>query len=249
MLVEINMDAILGPSHHFGGVGVGNVASQSHNRLPSYPRLGALEGLRKAKMVAELGVPQFILPPLARPLPTFLDELGFAGDFQSQCAQARQFAPSAYSAVFSSAYMWAANAATFAPADDCADKRSHLTMANLSSSWHRMFEHAERQRQLEHMFASCKLPVSFHGALPPLVPLRDEGAANHMRLCDPTGTLGFHVFVYVKPIMRLAPRGTWLGRPWLPVRQSRDIIDSIQLAHFFYSSIPKPSMRASFTMM
>lgn len=197
MFVELNIDALVGPSHHFGGLGVGNVASQSHTRLPSNPRAGALEGLRKAMLVAELGIPQFVLPPLVRPLPHLLDELGFAGDFQAQCAQARQTAPSAYSAVFSSAFMWAANAATMAPACDCADKRTHITLANLSSSWHRMFEHHGRGRQLEQMLSSSPtLPVSIHSALPALVPLRDEGAANHMRLCNAAGDIGFHVFVY-----------------------------------------------------
>ncbi len=38
--------------------------------------------------------------------------------------------------------------------------------------------------------------TQIHNALPPLVPLRDEGAANHMRLCDDSGEIGFHVFVY-----------------------------------------------------
>ncbi len=69
MFVELNIDALLGPSHHYGGVGVGNVASLEHQRQASNPRQGALEGLRKAQMIAEFGVPQFVLPPLRRPLP------------------------------------------------------------------------------------------------------------------------------------------------------------------------------------
>ena len=196
MYVELNIDALVGPSHHFGGVGVGNVASQEHTRQPSNPQLAALEGLDKARLVAELGVPQYVLPPLRRPLTHLLECLGFTGDFQTQCAQARQAAPAAYSAVFSSAFMWAANAATVGPACDCADQRTHVTLANLSSSWHRMFEHTERYQQIERMFASSKQPVTLHAALPPLVPLRDEGAANHMRLSNARGELGLQVFVY-----------------------------------------------------
>ncbi len=197
MVVELNIDAMVGPSHHFGGVGVGNVASHEHTQEPSHPRTGALEGLRKAKLVAELGVPQYVLPPLRRPLPQLLSQLGFTGDLQSQCAQARRSAPAAYSAMFSSAFMWAANAATMAPACDCADKQTHVTLANLCSSWHRWFEHSDRHIQLQRMFATIPdLPVLLHEALPPLVPLRDEGAANHMRLCNAAGDIGFHVFVY-----------------------------------------------------
>ncbi len=214
MYVEVNIDAIVGPSHHYGGVGVGNLASQKHIYQPSHPRQGALEGLRKAMLVADLGIPQFVLPPLRRPLPDLLPSLGFRGDFQAQCAKARQQAPSAYSATFSSAFMWAANAATVAPSCDSHDGHTHMTMANLSSSWHRMFEHAERQKQFEHLFASnTRLPVSIHSALPPLVPLRDEGAANHMRLCNAAGDIGIHIFVYgedslVRSQTRYLPRQT-----------------------------------------
>jgi succinylarginine dihydrolase len=60
-----------------------------------------------------------------------------------------------------------------------------------------MFEHAQRQQQFQQMLASASAwPAEVHDALPPLVPLRDEGAANHMRLCDASGAIGFHVFVY-----------------------------------------------------
>ncbi len=35
-----------------------------------------------------------------------------------------------------------------------------------------------------------------HQPLPCIHPLRDEGAANHMRLSDPSGEIGFNVFVF-----------------------------------------------------
>ena len=47
MFTEINIDALVGPTHHFGGLGVGNVASQQHAYRTSRPRDAALEGLRK----------------------------------------------------------------------------------------------------------------------------------------------------------------------------------------------------------
>ena len=47
MLVEVNFDALVGPTHHFGGLGVGNVASQAHAHRVSSPRQAALEGLKK----------------------------------------------------------------------------------------------------------------------------------------------------------------------------------------------------------
>lgn len=196
MFVEVNIDALVGPSHHFGGVGVGNKASQNSTRKPSHPRRAALEGLRKAQVVAELGVPQYVLPPLRRPLLGYLQRLGFTGEFDEQCAQARHAEPSAYSATFSSAYMWAANAGTVAPACDCYDECTNILLANLSSSWHRWYEHSGRDIQLKRMFAGSDLNPFIHPALPPVGPLRDEGAANHMRLCNVAGDIGLHVFVY-----------------------------------------------------
>ncbi|MCC6511198.1 MAG: N-succinylarginine dihydrolase [Pirellulaceae bacterium] len=208
MYVELNIDALVGPTHHFGGVGVGNIASAEHRRQVSSPRRAALEGLDKAMLVASLGVPQFIFPPLARPLPDLLTRLGFVGDFQTQCRAARLAASQALSATFSSAFMWAANAATFAPACDTLDGRHHLTLASLSSSWHRLPEHLGRQSQIEDMLSGLPSDTwCVHPALPCLVPLRDEGAANHMRLSNSTGSHrrqtvdsavqpGWHVFVY-----------------------------------------------------
>lgn len=228
MLVELNIDALVGPTHHYGGVGVGNVASASHARSTSHPRRAALEGLDKAAYVARLGVPQFLLPPPPRPADesssrSLLSRLGFEGDFFQQCQAAMTEAPSLYSALFSSAFMWAANAGTFAPATDCSDGRNHLTIANLISSWHRACEGAERYQQFRDMFAAVQSQpggaTELHTAMPPLVPLRDEGAANHMRLCDATGTIGLHVFVYGESAEGPRPR-RYLARQTLAACQA-----------------------------
>jgi succinylarginine dihydrolase len=204
MLVELNIDALVGPTHHFGGVGVGNRASASHQRQVSHPRRAALEGLDKASFVASLGIPQYILPPPMRPRRDWLSKLGFVGEPQEQYDMARSATPAAYSAAFSSAFMWAANSATFSPACDCDDNRNHLTVANLVSSWHRSSESNERAGQFDAMWSSLPSQAEqggngsaiMHCSLPHVLPLRDEGAANHMRLCDATGTIGFNIFVY-----------------------------------------------------
>ena len=75
MLVEINVDGIAGPTHHFGGLGVGNVASLEHESKESHPMQAALEGLQKSWLVASLGVPQFVFLPPLRPRLDFLSEL------------------------------------------------------------------------------------------------------------------------------------------------------------------------------
>ena len=75
MLIEANVDALVGPTHHFGGLGVGNVASHEHANRESYPKKAALQGLEKAALVASLGVPQFIWLPPVRPQMQLVDNL------------------------------------------------------------------------------------------------------------------------------------------------------------------------------
>lgn len=195
MLVEINIDGMIGPTHHYGGLGVGNLASHSHRFQASNPRQAALEGLAKAKLVSELGIPQFLWLPPQRPNIELLQSFGFSGSVHEQINEAFLAAPRVLSAVFSGAYMWAANSATVTPAVDAQDHRYHFTRANLVSSLHRSCEALERKSSLENIFSSFDFH-HHHDPLPYCVSLRDEGAANHMRLSDPTGEMGFNVFVY-----------------------------------------------------
>lgn len=195
MLIEINIDGLVGPTHHFGGLGVGNVASFEHQNQVSHPRQAALEGLNKAWLIASMGVSQFVFLPPYRPRIDMLSEIGFRGTIQEQLDAAQAHSPRALSAVFSSAFMWMANAATVTAASDSFDGRMHCTPANLISSWHRASEAAERTPQLEALLAGI-VNKQIHRPLPSILPLRDEGAANHMRLCDRSGRIGFNVFVY-----------------------------------------------------
>ena len=48
-LVEINFDGIVGPSHNYAGLSLGNIASASHGGDVSYPRAAALQGVAKMR--------------------------------------------------------------------------------------------------------------------------------------------------------------------------------------------------------
>lgn len=193
-LVEVQVDRIVGPTHHFGGLGVGNIASSENAGRVSNPQAAALQGLDKMRLVAELGVPQFVLPPQSRPDLNLIRELGFAGNEQQILDQASSFDPVALSAAFSSSAMWTANAATVSPSTDSASGKLQLTVANLSASLHRSIEQEETLAELSaltHGIADVYPGVCAGDAS------RDEGAANHMRLCDPINTnVGVNVFVY-----------------------------------------------------
>jgi len=61
--LELQLDGLVGPTHHFGGLSVGNLASMRHAGWQSRPRQAALQGLAKMRQVLALGVPQAVLPP------------------------------------------------------------------------------------------------------------------------------------------------------------------------------------------
>ncbi|QDV28092.1 N-succinylarginine dihydrolase [Aureliella helgolandensis] len=119
--------------------------------------------------------------------------MGFNGAPSEQVSAAYQSSSAGLSAAYSSAFMWAANAATFSPARDCRDTQAHFTPANLLSSWHRGSEAGERAIEMQQLYPHG---LRTHSPLPAVFPLRDEGAANHMRLSDPLGKTGLNVFVH-----------------------------------------------------
>jgi len=192
---ELNLDGLVGPTHHYGGLGLGNVASQRHRHEVSNPRAAALEGIAKMRLLVSLGIPQAVLPPQERPLVSALQKLGFAGDASAVLAAAAREAPELLSAAASSSSMWAANAASVSPAADTPDGRVHITPANLVSQFHRSLEPPATARVLARIFAD-ESRFAHHAPLPAALPFADEAAANQMRLCRSHGERGLEVFVY-----------------------------------------------------
>ncbi len=184
-LVEINFDGIVGPTHNYAGLSLGNLAATSNAGAVSRPRAAALQGIAKMRANLALGLTQGILLPHRRPDAAWLAALG------TDPMSAGALWPLATSA----SAMWAANAATVSPAPDCADGQCHLTVANLVTMPHRSHEWSQTLAQLQLAFADDAFAV--HGPVPP--PFGDEGAANHMRLCDGHGAAGVEVFVYGEP--------------------------------------------------
>jgi succinylarginine dihydrolase len=183
MIREINFDGIVGPSHNYAGLSLGNLASARNAGSVSQPRAAALQGLDKMRSNIQLGLAQGIFVPQPRPAHPWLAELGTAiGDAEHHIAANAMSASS----------MWAANAATVSPAPDTADGRCHLTVANLKTMPHRSHEWPATLAQLKLAFASDAFAV--HGPVPPAY--GDEGAANHMRLAPSHGEAGVEVFVF-----------------------------------------------------
>jgi succinylarginine dihydrolase len=206
-LVEINFDGIIGPSHNYAGLSLGNIASSSNAGAASQPRAAALQGVEKMRANLRLGLAQGFLMPLDRPNNAWL--AGLATDM----AHAE---PHIRAAAFSASAMWAANAATVSPAPDTADGRCHLSAANLLTMAHRSHEWHGTLAQLKIAFADEK-HFAVHAAVPP--PYGDEGAANFMRLCPSHGEAGIEIFVYGKA-----------GGPF-PARQHIESSKAVARAH------------------
>tara|TARA_Y100000815_G_scaffold236158_1_gene229218 strand:- start:488 stop:1735 length:1248 start_codon:yes stop_codon:yes gene_type:complete len=193
MLREINFDGIVGPSHNYAGLSLGNIASASHKGSASYPRAAALQGVAKMRANMERGLAQGFLLPLPRPNFALLDDLAVDGTSDRALL----------AAAWSASSMWTANAATVSPAPDTADGRCHLTPANLVTMLHRGQEWRDTQAQLKLAFGDTR-HFAVHDAVPPS--FGDEGAANHMRLCGSHGQPGVEVFVYGRPGGRFPAR-------------------------------------------
>ena len=220
---EANFDGLVGPSHHFGGLGVGNLASQANKAQASNPREAALQGLAKMAGVAELGLLQGVLPPQARPDIDFLRQVGFSGNDAKVLAQARRDAPGLLSAAASAASMWSANAATVSASADTWDSRVHFTPANLVSQAHRALETETTTRALRATFPAERF-FAHHPALPRSTQLADEGAANHTRFAADDHTCGVSLFVYGADLEYPAT-----GR--FPARQTRLASEAVARQH------------------
>ncbi|MHA6719597.1 N-succinylarginine dihydrolase [Sphingomonas sp. RS6] len=183
MLVEINFDGIVGPSHNYAGLSPGNLAATHNRGNPSHPRAAALQGIAKMRTNLSLGLTQGILLPHARPDHRWLALLDTSYHHAPPHTRAQ---------AMSASPMWAANAATVSPAPDSADGRCHLSVANLLTMPHRSHEWPETLAQLRLAFADPAFTV--HGPVPP--PFGDEGAANHMRLAASHDAPGVEIFVY-----------------------------------------------------
>ncbi|MGQ7815121.1 N-succinylarginine dihydrolase [Metapseudomonas furukawaii] len=192
---EVNFDGLVGPTHNYGGLSYGNVASQSNSQATSNPKEAALQGLGKMKALMEMGFKQGVFAPQERQDVAALRSLGFSGTDAEVIAQAARESMPLLAACSSASSMWTANSCTVSPSADTADGRVHFTAANLNCKFHRSIEHPTTSRVLRAMFADERR-FAHHAALPAVGQFGDEGAANHTRFCKGYGDAGVEFFVF-----------------------------------------------------
>ena len=182
-ITEINFDGLIGPSHNYAGLSLGNLASAKNAGGTSQPRAAALQGIEKMRANLRLGLAQGFFAPQSRPDRAWLETLGARPETSDTGLLANALSASS---------MWAANAATVSPAPDSEDGKCHLSVANLVTMPHRSHEWQGTLAQLKLAFSNPAFSV--HGPIP--APFGDEGAANHMRLAASHDAPGVEVFVY-----------------------------------------------------
>ncbi len=194
-MFEINFDGIPGPTHFYGGLSSGNIASQSNHGQSSFPKLAALQGLKKMEFFLKRGQKQSFIPPLFRPCVWKLSEWFPNLETEKALDFCKETNPKLLEAIFSSSSMWTANAATVTSSIDSQDHKVHFSVANLSNKLHRSIEAPETYSVLKQIFFDQNLfevhPPLFDGES-----LGDEGAANHCRFTPSHDQKGLHLFVY-----------------------------------------------------
>jgi succinylarginine dihydrolase len=222
---EYNFDGLVGPTHNYGGLSAGNLASALHGGEVSHPRAAALQGLEKMRFVAGLGVGQAVLPPQPRPSLKTLRGLGFGGTDEQVITRAAREAEHLLRLTSSAAAMWTANAATGAPSEDTADGRMHLTPANLQQMFHRALEAETTHAVLQAIF-SDERHFAVHAPLPGGGHFADEGAANHTRLVTP-GHRAVHLLAWGR-----SPWRTDVAAPTrFPARQTYEASQALARLH------------------
>lgn len=217
-IYELNLDGLVGATHHYAGLSSDNRASTTNALSPSNPKAAAKQGLAKMRLLHQMGLKQALLPPHQRPNLHLLYQLGFTGTAKQQIEKASQIAPELLSACYSASYMWTANAATVSPSLDTQDKRVHFTAANLITNLHRHQEADFAKILLERVFQDERYFVH-HPLLPRSSFTADEGAANHSRLCAKHSESAVNLFVYGRTSKNQGPL-KYLARQTLEASQA-----------------------------
>ncbi|MDX7998142.1 N-succinylarginine dihydrolase [Xenorhabdus sp. Reich] len=198
--IEANFDGLVGMTHNYAGLSIGNEAAMNHKGQESNPRKAALQGLMKMKALSDMGLVQGVLPPQQRPNLPALRQLGFTGSDEQVLNKVVRYSPALLSYLSSASSMWTANAATVSPSADSADQRIHFTVANLNNKLHRSLESATTSQALKATFPDQDYFVH-HDPLPQHADWGDEGAANHNRFCSEYGEAGVQLFVYGRKVL------------------------------------------------
>jgi succinylarginine dihydrolase len=102
---ELNIDGLVGPTHHYAGLSAGNIASNKNALTYANPAAAALQGIEKMRLLHHAGLKQAVLPPHQRPNLSLLYNLGFYGSPEQQVIKAGKTDINLLSACYSASSM------------------------------------------------------------------------------------------------------------------------------------------------
>jgi len=192
---EFYMMGLPGPTHFFGGLSKGNLASENYIGMDSNPKKAAIQALDTMFYLSKLGAKVIVIPPQERPHIPSLKRLGFTGTAETILSEANKNAPWLLERLSSASSMFMANSATVTPSIDAVDQHVHFTPANCGTYLHRSIEKETNSDLFQALFPNSIL-FSHHQPLPINSYFFDEGSANHLRFCRSYEGPGVHLFVY-----------------------------------------------------
>ena len=220
-MFEVNFDGIIGPTHNYGGLSEGNIASISNSQNPANPKKAALQGLKKMKILRDAGLIQGVFLPHERPYLAKMREMGFTGSDKQIINKVASHSPHLLHNLYSASSMWSANAATVSPSVDTADQKIHITPANLNAMFHRSIESDFTYHQCLQIFKNESFKI--HKPVPPISGYGDEGAANHLRVASNHEQKGFEIFIFGTSAFKAYNSSI--------MRQAKEISHTVALKH------------------
>jgi len=213
----LQIEGLVGPTHHYAGLGSGNLASATHANQVASPKQAALQSLEKMRWLSDQGAEVVVMPPQCRPRLDIPTRLGMTRGVQETLTELAESSPTLLRAIWSASSMWAANSATTTLTQE---GHLHITPANLLGSMHRVIEAQESFNYFSQLFTKYD-DVSVHPAIPVSATQADEGAANHMHLSNPHSDESVDIFVY-----GASPASTYFPTRFVPrhMRQASELI-------------------------
>ena len=196
---EINLDGLVGPTHHYGGLSIGNVASQAHRHRVSHPKRGRAAGPGKDQTARRpgrrAGGPAAPRPPRRRGASTpGVHRVRRGRDPPSGARRAG----AAVRVLQRLAHVGRQRRNGVAWGGH--GRRSRALHTRQPSPATCTARSKPPSRPLCSNRCSTTKPCSpTTNRSPPTPELGDEGAANHMRFCPDHAHRGVEVFVYGRP--------------------------------------------------
>ena len=182
-LREYNFDGLVGPTHNYGGLSPGNVASQRHGGQVCEPARGGAAGAREDALRRRARRRPGRAAAAAAAVAADAARAGLRAARTRRSSRGRRARTSTCCGCARAPRRCGRRTPPpCAPSSDTADGRLHLTPANLQQMFHRAHRGGDDARGARAPSSRTSARFAVHAPLPGGGQFADEGAANHTRL-------------------------------------------------------------------